>query len=246
MMHITSTAIHRFLIAETGAVTVDWTVLTATLAGMGLATTAVVSGGVENLSNEITNTLTGIEMTSSFRDAVEQTCFAAGLGSTAGVGGQTGETHNGNPVTAVLIYQDSDFVGGLPREQNWRAGGSSPHALEVAADASPIVMYISDDDEMLHENDDSQRLARDLELNGEVFDEGFEVSSGYTISDSESGIMASGLHFANTWTGQMQGPVFATAASTPLHPGQTYSFDTNVTTHNNERPYSDYLGCSPS
>lgn len=37
---------------EGGAVTVDWTVLTAGLVGMGLAATAVVSGGVENLARD--------------------------------------------------------------------------------------------------------------------------------------------------------------------------------------------------
>lgn len=42
----------RFLNEDHGAVTVDWVVLTAGLVGLGLATLAVVSGGVENLSEE--------------------------------------------------------------------------------------------------------------------------------------------------------------------------------------------------
>ncbi len=238
------TAITRFLKDETGAITVDWTALTATAVGMGLATAAVVTDGVSDLSNDITNMLTGIELSSSFRDIVETACIQAGAGTEAGRGGPTGDTHNGNPINALLIYQASDFVGGLPDERNWRAEGASPHPLTVADDAQPQVMFISDNDDYLHENDDDQRLAQALHLNGETYDEGFEVSSGYTISDEESGIIASGLHFANQWNGQMQGPVFATAASTPLEPGQTYTFSDNVTTHNNERPYSDYLGCA--
>ena len=235
---------HAFLKSESGAITVDWTVLTASLAGMGLAVGSVVSGGLQDLSNDIRDYLTGVEMSDEFRDLVSQVCMGAGLGTGPGPGGDTGETYNGKPVIAMLIYQSSDFIGGLPAEANWQAAGPSPHTMTVAPDAQPQVIYIADDDEYLHENDDSQQLAQTITLNGEVYEEGFEVSSGYTLTDSTTGLMASGLHFANTWNGQMQGPVFATAASHPLEPGQSYTFDQNITTHNNEQPYYDYLGCA--
>lgn len=42
-----------FIKTEDGAVTVDWVVLTAALVGLGLAVISVVSGGMENLSNDI-------------------------------------------------------------------------------------------------------------------------------------------------------------------------------------------------
>ncbi|MBF9043826.1 hypothetical protein HKCCE4037_10850 [Rhodobacterales bacterium HKCCE4037] len=42
---------------EAGAVTVDWVVLTSGLVGLGLATVAVVSGGLENLSGDIGQSL---------------------------------------------------------------------------------------------------------------------------------------------------------------------------------------------
>lgn len=45
--------IKNFAADESGAVTVDWVVLTAALVGLGLAVMAVVSGGVENLSTDI-------------------------------------------------------------------------------------------------------------------------------------------------------------------------------------------------
>ena len=45
--------IKNFASNESGAVTVDWVVLTAALVGLGLAVMAVVSGGVEDLSGEI-------------------------------------------------------------------------------------------------------------------------------------------------------------------------------------------------
>jgi len=60
----------RFIDDESGAVTVDWVVLTGGLAGLGLATMAVVSGGVQSASNSVSGTMTGYEISSSFGDAL--------------------------------------------------------------------------------------------------------------------------------------------------------------------------------
>jgi Flp pilus assembly pilin Flp len=49
--------IKNFAQSESGAVTVDWVVLTAALVGLGLAVMAVVSSGVENLGTDIRNSL---------------------------------------------------------------------------------------------------------------------------------------------------------------------------------------------
>ena len=38
---------------ESGAVTVDWVVLTAAIVGLGIAVYGVVSGGISNLSTQI-------------------------------------------------------------------------------------------------------------------------------------------------------------------------------------------------
>jgi len=51
-------AIKTFFSDESGAVTVDWVVLTAALVGLGLAVMSVVSGGIENLSTDIGQALT--------------------------------------------------------------------------------------------------------------------------------------------------------------------------------------------
>ncbi len=51
----------NFATSESGAVTVDWVVLTAAIVGLGLAVMAVVSGGVEDLSNDISTSLSGID-----------------------------------------------------------------------------------------------------------------------------------------------------------------------------------------
>jgi Flp pilus assembly pilin Flp len=49
--------IKNFAKSESGAVTVDWVVLTAAIVGLGLAVMAVVSGGIEELSTNIGQSL---------------------------------------------------------------------------------------------------------------------------------------------------------------------------------------------
>ncbi|MEJ6391509.1 Flp family type IVb pilin [Gymnodinialimonas ulvae] len=47
----------RFLSDESGAITVDWVVLTAGVVGLALAAIVVISSGAENSSTDITNSL---------------------------------------------------------------------------------------------------------------------------------------------------------------------------------------------
>lgn len=49
-----------FLVDDSGAVTVDWVVLTAGIVGLGLATMAVVSAGVEDLSTDTSTQLASV------------------------------------------------------------------------------------------------------------------------------------------------------------------------------------------
>ncbi len=51
---------------ESGAVTVDWVVLTAAIVGLGIAVYGVVSGGISDLSQDIDDQLTGQAISTSF------------------------------------------------------------------------------------------------------------------------------------------------------------------------------------
>ncbi len=51
---------------ESGAVTVDWVVLTAAIVGLGIAVLATVSGGVQNLSGDINKQLSGQGISTKF------------------------------------------------------------------------------------------------------------------------------------------------------------------------------------
>jgi len=55
-----------FLSDESGAVTVDWVVLTAALVGLGLAVISVVSTGLEDLSGDIQDQLEADHVTAGF------------------------------------------------------------------------------------------------------------------------------------------------------------------------------------
>ncbi|MDG3042052.1 hypothetical protein [Roseicyclus marinus] len=59
--------IKTFAKSESGAVTVDWVVLTAALVGLGLAVMTVVSNGIEDLSGDISTALVDTDpMTNPF------------------------------------------------------------------------------------------------------------------------------------------------------------------------------------
>lgn len=44
---------HKFIVSDSGAVTVDWVVLTAAVAGMALAATAVIEEGISDLASDL-------------------------------------------------------------------------------------------------------------------------------------------------------------------------------------------------
>ncbi len=58
--------IKNFAADESGAVTVDWVVLTAAIVGLGLAVMSVVSDGTEALTNKIGTQLTTQTISTSF------------------------------------------------------------------------------------------------------------------------------------------------------------------------------------
>ena len=60
--------IKTFAMAEAGAITVDWVVLTACIAGLGLAVMAVVTPGIEEVSGDIDNQLEATDVPLTFQE----------------------------------------------------------------------------------------------------------------------------------------------------------------------------------
>ncbi len=70
---MTISTFKSFLSNESGAVTVDWVVLTAALVGLGLAVISVVSTGLEDLSGDIGSQLEADHITNAFGTAATTT-----------------------------------------------------------------------------------------------------------------------------------------------------------------------------
>jgi len=60
--------IRTFATSESGAVTVDWVVLTAALVGLAIAVLGVVSVGVEDLARDTTAVMEGDVVSQTFGD----------------------------------------------------------------------------------------------------------------------------------------------------------------------------------
>jgi Flp pilus assembly pilin Flp len=74
-------AIRRYLEGESGAVTVDWVVLTAATVALGLAVMTVVSGGIEDLATDISDFLEDAPTPTTFEEWQQ---YRAGQGSAGG------------------------------------------------------------------------------------------------------------------------------------------------------------------
>ncbi|MDG4648248.1 hypothetical protein P6F26_07310 [Roseibacterium sp. SDUM158017] len=58
----------RFIASETGAITVDWVVLTAAIVGLAMAVTVLVSGGISDVATEINSALNDdVTITTAFQ-----------------------------------------------------------------------------------------------------------------------------------------------------------------------------------
>ena len=95
-----------FTTSESGAVTVDWVVLTAALVGLGLATMAVVSAGVEDLSDDVQNQMSGYVIKTAFE-----------TGSTAF------DTSSYDALRTTWYNDQTNIIGLAPRDEAHAIGG---------------------------------------------------------------------------------------------------------------------------
>ena len=86
----------RFISDETGAVTVDWTVITAAIVGLGIASSSLISNGIKDLAGDVNQQLNATNIYSGFARTLASIDFSNGLSGWAGasvrdLGGQIGE-----------------------------------------------------------------------------------------------------------------------------------------------------------
>ena len=58
--------IKNFAADESGAVTVDWVVLTAAIVGLGLAVMTLVTGSTKTLTEQITDAMDDMDVSTNF------------------------------------------------------------------------------------------------------------------------------------------------------------------------------------
>ncbi|MFW5655673.1 MAG: hypothetical protein ACOCYW_08540 [Roseicyclus sp.] len=144
----------RFAEDESGAVAVDWVVLSGSLVGLGMAAVMVISGGIESLAGEIAGEASGIEIRTSFARVAaalaESMDFADGAGawtggtavSLAGFGevlqigpGATAEVQFAMPEGASSATITFDLIG---------VDDLSGPAATVLIDGVPVAIYSDD------------------------------------------------------------------------------------------------------
>jgi len=141
----------------------------------------------------------------------------------------------------LYVYSPSDFVGGLPDEVGAEADGAPTFVLTLKADAVPTLIEVTDDDKIFDEVDATQSVTTDVAIDGTKVAAGTTINTAYDLLNSTNGHKVTSFHFGGD--GYQQGPVDGIVSTVPLKPGESYKFDSERTSHQQDNPYSDYVAC---
>ncbi|MBT2130199.1 Hint domain-containing protein [Aliiroseovarius lamellibrachiae] len=141
----------------------------------------------------------------------------------------------------LYVYSPSDFVGGVPNEQNGAALGTPTFTLTLKPGATPTLIAIEDDEGTFQEVNDSQSLVADVTIGGTTYGAGTDVHAAYDLINSGSGLKVTTLHFGGD--GYQQGAVQGLASTAPLVAGQSYSFNVERSSYRQGNQYNEYVAC---
>ena len=141
----------------------------------------------------------------------------------------------------VYVYTPADFVSGLPAESGARAAGSPPFTLTLRPDAVPTVVEIADNDAIFDEVDATQSLTQEATLEGTIYPAGTTINTAYDLINTGSGHKVTSFHLGGD--GFQQGAVDGIVSTVEMQPGQSYTFNTERTSHQQNNPYTDYVAC---
>lgn len=139
--------VQKFLREEDAAITVDWTVLSALVVGMSLASTAIVNGGLDVLASNLESQLREQQISDSFvyfRENQFDTAFDAGLLDAEGAleaFDQANEMTNADIISGI-----TDFISNLTNGVDM----SDAEIAEAFAMASVAYQRNIVDDEVIH------------------------------------------------------------------------------------------------
>lgn len=141
----------------------------------------------------------------------------------------------------LYVYSPSDFVGGLPDEVGAQAAGSPTFTLTLKAGAVPTLIEVTDDDSIFDEVDATQSLTNTVTIDGNTVAAGTTINTAYDLQNTTTGHKVTSFHFGGD--GYQQGAVDGIVSTVSLQPGQSYTFNTERTSHLQNNPYSDYVAC---
>lgn len=141
----------------------------------------------------------------------------------------------------LYVYSPDDFVQGLPDEHGAKAYGSGGFQLTLKADAEPTIVEINDNDLVFDEVDSSQHIAETVAIDGETVAGGTTIHSAYDLINTTSGHKVTSFHLGGD--GYQQGPVDGIASTEVMTPGQTYHFNYERTSHQQNNQYTDFVSC---
>lgn len=141
----------------------------------------------------------------------------------------------------IYIYSPSDFVSTPPAEQNAQAAGSPNFILQLRPDAQPTLIQITDDDAVFDEVDATQSLTNQVDLDGTTYAAGTTINTAYDLINNASGHQVTSFHFGGD--GYQQGAVDGIASTVPLVAGQSYTFNSERTSHRVDNQYTDFAAC---
>ncbi|GLQ27994.1 Hint domain-containing protein [Sulfitobacter pacificus] len=141
----------------------------------------------------------------------------------------------------LYIYSPSDFITAPPDESGAQAAGTPTFTLQLAPGATPTLVEINDDDAVFDEVDATQSLANNVTIDGTSYAAGTTINTAYDLINSSTGHKVSSYHFGGD--GYQQGAVDGIASTVPFVEGQTYTFDVERTSHQQNNQYTDYYAC---
>lgn len=141
----------------------------------------------------------------------------------------------------LYIYSPDDFVGGLPAESGAQAAGSGPFTLTLVPGAKPTLVEVADNDAIFDEVDGTQSLNGAATIDGTPYADGTTLNTAYDLINTADGHKVTSFHFGGD--GYQQGAVDGLVSTQPLLGGQSYTFNTERTSHQQNNQYDDYFAC---
>ncbi|MDF3414694.1 type I secretion protein [Sulfitobacter sp. M57] len=141
----------------------------------------------------------------------------------------------------LYIYSPSDFINAPPAEEGAMAAGTPTFTLQLAPGATPTLVEITDNDTVFDEVDSTQSLTNAINLDGTSYAAGTTINTAYDLINTTTGHKVTSFHFGGD--GYQQGAVQGIVSTVPFNEGQSYTFNTERTSHQQDNQYSDYYAC---